>query len=305
MIRVALVALANAKGSPGTTTAALVLALQWPRPVLLVEADLAGSSILAGYFRGQLPHDRGLQPLAIAHSHGDLEASFWEQTIPLVRNDPDKKLLPGIVSPHTAPAVANLWGPLANQLVALERGGVDVLVDLGRLGTGGVVREDREPIVRLADQVLITTGSRLPDIAVTRELVKSRTSVIDAAARDLTNLTALTIGPGRPYDANEIARTLGLGTVGSLAWDPVNAEVLSVGSPAGRRYSTSPLVRSAGPVISRLQDRTEKRRARFSTGPRDAGRGSGPRRPPEQWGADAGRRTVQAGPWRGDGGGDA
>jgi len=152
--------------------------------------------------------------------------------------------------------------------------------------------------------VLITTGSRLPDIAVTRELVKSRTSVIDAAARDLTNLTALTIGPGRPYDANEIARTLGLGTVGSLAWDPVNAEVLSVGAPAGRRYSTSPLVRSAEPVISRLQDRTEKRRARFSTGPREGSRGTGPRRPPEQWGADAGQRTVPAGPWRGDGRGD-
>lgn len=293
----ALIALASAKGSPGTTTAALVLALQWPRPVLLVEADLSGSSILAGYFRGQLPHDRGLQPLAIAHSHGDLEAAFWQQTIPLVRDDADRKLLPGIVSPHTAPAVANLWGPLANQLVALERGGIDVLVDLGRLGTGGVVREDREPIVRLADQVLITTGSRLPDIAVTRELVKSRTSVVDAAARELTNLTALTVGPGRPYDANEIARTLGLGTVGSLAWDPVNAEVLSVGAPAGRRYSTSPLVRSAAPVISRLRERTERRRARFATG----SRGAAPQ--PEHAGA---ARTVQtSGSWQGDGRGNA
>lgn len=264
----ALVALANAKGSPGTTTTALVLALQWPRPVLLVEADLAGSSILAGYFRGQLAHDRGLSRLALAHSHGDLEGSLWAQTLPLAEGSQDKKLLPGITGPHVAPAVANLWAALANQLVALERGGMDVLVDLGRIGPvgGGTTREDREPMLRLADQVLVTTGSRLPDIAVTRELVRARTSVVDAAARDLTNLSALTVGPGRPYQASEIASTLGLASVGAIAWDPVNAEVLAVGAPPGRRWSGSALVRSAAPIIDAVTERIEQRRARFATG---------------------------------------
>lgn len=259
----ALVALANAKGSPGTTTTALALAITWPRPILLVEADLAGASILAGYFRGQLAHDRGLSKLAIAHSHGDLAASLWDQTLSLVQNNPDKKLLPGIISPHLAPSVANLWGALANQFLALERGGTDVLVDLGRLGPGG--RDDREPLLRLADQVVLTTGSRLPDIASVRELVRSRTSVAEAAARDLTNLAVLTIGPGRPYSANEIAHTLSLGSVGSIAWDPSNAEVLSVGAPTGRRWTSSALVRSTGPVITAIQERTAARRARFST----------------------------------------
>lgn len=259
----ALVALANAKGSPGTTTTALVLAISWPRPVLLVEADLAGASILAGYFRGQYAHDRGLSQLAIAHSHGELEASLWDQTLILAQHSQDKKFLPGIVSPHQAPSVANLWGSLANQLVALERGGVDVIVDLGRLHPPG--RDDREPLLRLADQVVLTTGSRLPDIAVTRELVRSRTSVAEAAAHDLTNLAALTIGPGRPYNAREIANTLGLGSAGAIAWDPVSAEVLSVGAPTGRKWGTSPLVRSAGPVITAIQERTAARRERFST----------------------------------------
>lgn len=267
----ALVALANAKGSPGTTTTALVLAISWPRPVLLVEADLAGGSILAGYFRGQLAHDRGLSKLAIAHSHGELETSLWDQTLTLVQHNQDKKLLPGIVSPHLAPSVANLWGALANQLVALERGGTDVLVDLGRMSPSG--RDDREPLIRLADQVLVTTGSRLPDIAVTRELVRSRTSAVEAAARDLTNLGVLTIGPGRPYDAKEIARTLGLGSVGSIAWDPAAAEVLSVGSPSGRKWASSALVRSAGPVITAIQERTAARRERFSTGAPAGGAG--------------------------------
>ena len=49
----AMIALASASGSPGVTTTALGLALLWPRPILLVEADpTGGSGLLAGYFRG-------------------------------------------------------------------------------------------------------------------------------------------------------------------------------------------------------------------------------------------------------------
>jgi hypothetical protein len=50
-----LIVLASASGSPGVTTTALGLALTWPRPVLLVEADpTGGSAVAAGYLRGQL-----------------------------------------------------------------------------------------------------------------------------------------------------------------------------------------------------------------------------------------------------------
>ena len=35
----AVIALGSAAGSPGVTTSALGLALTWPRPVLLIEAD--------------------------------------------------------------------------------------------------------------------------------------------------------------------------------------------------------------------------------------------------------------------------
>ena len=40
----AVIALTSASGSPGVTTTALGLALLWPRPVLLVEADPTGGS---------------------------------------------------------------------------------------------------------------------------------------------------------------------------------------------------------------------------------------------------------------------
>ncbi|WP_454295894.1 hypothetical protein [Salana multivorans] len=67
------------------STTALGLAMHWHRPVLLVEADTAGGSVLAGYLRGARQADRGLLSLAIAQAHLrflDPEA-LREQTITL------------------------------------------------------------------------------------------------------------------------------------------------------------------------------------------------------------------------------
>ena len=63
----AVIALASASGSPGVTTTALAMALLWPRPVLLVEADpTGGSGLLAGYFRGTREYGAGLIELALS-----------------------------------------------------------------------------------------------------------------------------------------------------------------------------------------------------------------------------------------------
>ena len=54
----AVIVLASASGSPGVTTTALGLALLWPRPVVLVDADPVGrfgdsGRLLAGHGRPQ------------------------------------------------------------------------------------------------------------------------------------------------------------------------------------------------------------------------------------------------------------
>lgn len=257
----AVVALASAKGSPGVTTTALALTLSWPRPALLVEADLAGASILSGFFRGHLPHDRGLRELAIVHAHGEFDRKLTEQMMQLGEGDTTKRLLPGIASPSDAPAVMNLWPDLANYLVALDRGGIDVLVDLGRLSP---VADPREILLRLADQVLLCTGSRVPDIVVTRELARSLVSD-DPAVRDLSNMAVLVVGPGKPYSTREIAETVGLPGCGEIAWDPDTARVFSVGERPTRKYSASPLVRSLTPTIDAVNRRVATRRARLAT----------------------------------------
>ena len=64
----AVIVLASASGAPGVTTTALGLALVWPRPVVLVDADpVGGSAILAGFCKGTEPHNDAMIRLALAH----------------------------------------------------------------------------------------------------------------------------------------------------------------------------------------------------------------------------------------------
>jgi hypothetical protein len=272
-----LIALTSAKGAPGVTTTALALAMQWPRPVVLVEADLAGPSILHGFFLSQVAQDIGLGPLAVAHRHGDLGSHLREQAISLTDGAtvfmparhhmlaaiPDgartasKLYVPGIPGPQTAPAVRDIWEDLAIELVSLERGGVDAIVDMGRLN----IADDREPILQLADQVLVTTGSRLPDVMSAATLVTRRLAGLEQAAADLTNISTLVIGPGRPYPVSEITSSLHVANAGSISWDPVTAEVFAVGAEPTHRYANSPLIKSVNAAIGTIHDRVQRRRA--------------------------------------------
>ena len=257
----ALIAIASAKGAPGCTTSAIALTRAWPRPVLLVEADIAGSSILPGFYAGALPHDRGLRQLAVAYSHGELsQHELRENTLPMFEGADDRYFLPGIPEGRSAPALRDLWGPLTSLLATLESGGVDVILDLGRLHSP---TDPRESILTVADLVLITTGSRLPDIFATRALIDAR---VEVAARQVTNHALLVVGPGRPYPEAEIAKTIGLASVGSLAWDPVSAEVYSVGAKTTSRFDRSHLTRTASTVAHEASQRIARRRTDLGSG---------------------------------------
>lgn len=68
----ALICAVSSSGSQGVTSTVLGMALCWPRPVLLVEADpTAGWAILAGRFRGLQSHS-GLIDLVMAQRSGVL-----------------------------------------------------------------------------------------------------------------------------------------------------------------------------------------------------------------------------------------
>ena len=272
----AVLALTSAKGAPGVSTAALAMTLLWPRAALLAECDPAGgSSVLAGYLRGTVDHSRGLLPLALAQRHEALEQALWAQTVPLAGNPQDgaaaagagdRWLLPGLSDAAQAPSTAALWGPLGSLLASLERAGTDVLVDAGRLGAAHAPTA----LLRQADLVLLVMGTNLPAVAAAKarlNVLRADLSVTGSAGRTdarLSNLGLLLVGEGRPYSAREISTVCGVPVVASLAWDPASAEVLAAGATPGRRFETSPLVRSTRAAISASSARISQRRDRLA-----------------------------------------
>lgn len=265
------VALTSARGAPGVTTSALALALNWPRPVVLIEADVTGSSsILAGYLQGALPHERGLVDLAVAHRAGRLFEGLRAAALDLT---PDKKwLVPGLVSSAQAVNLRPVWEPLAAVVAGLEREGIDVIVDAGRLGMDNAP----QPLLRHADVTLLVTRTNLPAVAATRAAGRLLATDLEQQGTGADGLRLLMVGDNQPHSAKEISASVGIGLGAVLAWDPVHAEAFSLGSTA-RRLDKSALVRSVAAAISAITSLAEHRRSRLAPGkladPSGAGRG--------------------------------
>ncbi|WP_256791990.1 hypothetical protein [Terrabacter sp. Ter38] len=233
----ALIVLTSASGSPGVTASAVGLALTWPRPALLVEADpTGGSSILAGYLRGQTAPASSLIDLALAHRHGQLEQAIPEATVRI--EGTSAALLPGTRSHTQAPSLVSLWEPLAAALKSLERTGQDVIVDAGRLGLTGFP----EPLLYAADLCLLTMRSDLVSLSGARSWTQTLRAGFERVG-GCASLGLLMVGEGDPYSAREVRKVLQTPVIASLAWDPAVAQVFGRGAKAPRKFDTSPLVR--------------------------------------------------------------
>ncbi len=265
----ALLAFASVKGAPGVTTSVLALAFTWHRPILVVEADMAGSSsVLSGFLRGGTDHSQGLVPLSVAaRQRGFTDSVVWEQCR---RLGEDRYLLPGIADFSQAAGLASTWAPLAAALADLESAGVDVLIDCGRLTAAHAPM----PLLRAADAVVLVTRTRLPDVyALSRHVPGLRADL--AASRDAEGVCVLTVGEGHPYSRSEIEIALAVPVASSIAWDPIRADVYSVGASPGRRFEASPLVRAAASSARILSDLVRDRRARLAPASATSGVGDG------------------------------
>lgn len=228
----AVIALCSAAGSPGVTTTAVGLALSWPRPVLLVEADPSGpNGILAGVLRGQVDYETGL--LDLASSPLALTDALSDVVQPIVGTQ--VSYLAGTQTHQQATGLADLWAPLGEELANLEQTGQDVIVDAGRLGLPG----SPKPLLQWADLALLATRSHLPALAGARSWVDEI-----RARDDWRRPGLLVIGEGEPYSVKEIRRALGLPVLAAVADDPAGAAVYHRGAPAPRRFASSGYVRS-------------------------------------------------------------
>ncbi len=262
----ALIVLTSASGAPGVSTSCLGLALAWPRKALLVEADpSAGSDVLAGWFNGSPPHDRGLVNLAMAMSYTSghtppeqwLPAALSDVVVSIPGSAVD--VVTGIRTPAQAGALAPLWSAFAATAGTLADGGVDLIVDAGRLG----MAHAPTPLVQAADLALLTVGSDLPVVATARGWSRElRARFADVGMTE--HLALLLVGPGRPYRSREVADLLGLPLAGVLPWDPRTAQALRLGQN-GKRLVRSPLVSALRGAASAITELAENNRARLSS----------------------------------------
>lgn len=256
-----LLVLTSASGSPGVTSSALGLALTWPRPVLLLEADpTGGSAILAGYLRGQTAPTDSLIDLALANRHGQLLEALPEVTMKI--EGTPVSLVPGTRSHIQARSLVSLWDPLTSALKGLERTGQDVIVDAGRLGLAGFP----EPLMYAADLCLLTTRSDLVSLSGARSWAQTLLAGFERVGGG-ASLGVLMVGAGDPYTAREVGKVLQVPVTASLAWDPPAARVFGKGATAPRRFDSSPLVRSLIAARAAIESRTSAHREELSVEP--------------------------------------
>lgn len=252
-------ALTSVRGAPGVTTTALVAALTWPRPVLLAEADVAGSSsIKAGHLRGEVDHELGLINLALAHRNGALSLSTLRgQTIALT-DDGARLVLPGLATKAQAASLTDdFWATLAGLLRSVTRHGVDVIVDGGRFG----MRHGPDALLRAADLLVVVGRTSLDDLVAVRANADQLPDGTGDAAFERRGL--LLVGEGRPHRAAEAAEATTLPVWATVDWDPVAADRIN-----GRehlrtsltRLTATRLIRSGRGAVTDLLAADDRRR---------------------------------------------
>lgn len=249
----AIIVLTSAGHAPGVTTTALGLALAWPRPVLLVDADRTPTqAVLAGYLRGAHPGQHGLGGLLQAvRERRAFEEVIDHQTLelpPILASEQPARFLPGF--PH--PGVVGLFAPAwADLMAALAARNGDVLIDVGRIGPEGLPR----PMVQGADLVLVVTRTSLVSLAGLRLYLPA---LADAAGPDHTAM--ILVGASMPYGRAEIQQQFGTTIAAEIDYAPVPAAVLSEGAPVPRRYAGSSYFRGLTLAASSISGRLEATR---------------------------------------------
>ncbi|MFT4215987.1 MAG: hypothetical protein QM619_02220 [Micropruina sp.] len=243
----AIVVLTSAGNAPGVTTTALGLALTWPRPVLLVDADRTPTqAVLAGYLRGEHPGQRGLGRLLQAtRERRPLAELLDDETIelpPLRPVDVPTRFLPGFPHPGVVGLFGSAWPDLMDALAADDR---DVLIDAGRIGVEGLPA----PLMQQADQILVVTRTSLVALAGLR-------LYLPMVAETSTETALVLVGSGMPYSRAEVQGQFATTIAAEVAHAPAPAAVLSDGGRPPRRFGDSSYVRSlraaATSIVGRL-----------------------------------------------------
>jgi len=227
---------------------------------MLIDADpTASAPILAGWLKGQQPHSRSIVDLVIAQRHGQVAETLKAATLQLPNSN--VSFMPGIQAVGQAASVAGLWPDLMPVLAGLDKAGIDVIIDAGRLSA----RYAPMAAISAADLAVLVTRSTLPAIVAARAWQPTIEAATDPSAFGLA-----IVGPGRPNPSDEIRRVLKLPILATMAFDPVNADVFAFGEDPARpvnpkNFNHSAMVQSARAAALALQQSASRRRAAIHT----------------------------------------
>jgi hypothetical protein len=245
---VGLISFVSAKGSPGTTTTALLSAALWPRDVVLVDADPFGGDVALRIPRADgRPVDlqRGLLsllPLARRELSGHV---LHEHTQTLLGGIP---LIAGLSGVEQATAVGPLWDTLARAFASLP--GADVLLDCGRCDSTSV----HLPLLQYSDVVVFVLRPDVSGFVHTRERLAALSPVLMGPTGRKPHVGVAIVAPERRQRDVEASRLMverdlpGVAFFGHIAYDPDGARMFA-GDPVSRPQRTL-LVRSGTPVVA-------------------------------------------------------
>lgn len=243
-------ALLSAKGSPGTTTTALLAAALWPAPVLLVDADAEGGDVALRLRRedgAPVDRSRGLLSL-LPLARRELQPATLPEHAQVLRGGIEA--VAGLSGPGQAGAAGHLWSNLAEAFArTVDR---DVLVDCGRVSP----QSSHLPLLQRADLVVCVLRPTVSGVVHARERLAllQPSLVAPDGHRPRVGLVVVDDRPdGRDAEgaAAVIARDLpGVEVLGRLAHDPKGAGVFE-GFELSRPERTL-LVRSGREVVAAM-----------------------------------------------------
>lgn len=246
-----LYALASAKGSPGTSVAALALATVWPTDPVVADMDPAGSD-LAWWLRtpdGEpLQTDRGLLSLGAAVRRGAEEVTLGEH---LQEVDGGYRVLAGVATPGQVAGLGAAWSHIPR---VFQAHGEDVLADCGRVVPGSASL----PVLQQAAAVLFVVRPTVEGTAHLRERLGSLRDALETGAGGppvgVVVVTSYRDTRSVP-DLQQLLESEGIGAtvLGVLAHDERAADHLK-GARWSRAVGKSLLFRSASEVAGRLTE---------------------------------------------------
>ena len=231
-----LIALISAKGSPGVTTAALVLAGMTERS-LMVEFDPSGGSVETWV---DSPSEPGLLRVANA-----LRRSMDADAVRLgARSAPSG--LAVVHAPASGPMTESSIAAIGERLpIAMAGAGETVLLDCGRWS------RTQATSTRLlgVDAISIVCTPTVPGLSAAIQLIDS----VEAAT---TIRPSILLVGDRPYSAAEVEAAANTTVFGVLPWDSRSVNSLLAGGVT-KSWMRSPLARAGAAAISAIRATVE------------------------------------------------